>query len=60
MHGVVVVPSTANRITALAQLIRAAVEVAENLVVVDKEARRELLDCLAVAYLNTLRLAEER
>ena len=49
--------STADRIAALAQLIRAAVEVAENLAVADEVARLELLDGLAVAHLNTLRLA---
>jgi len=55
----VVVPSTASRIEALAQLIRAALKVAENLTVTDEEARLELLDSLAVAHLNALRLTED-
>jgi hypothetical protein len=59
MHGVEA-PSTADRISALAQLLRAAVGLAENLTVVDEEARLELLDSLAVAQINTLRLAVER
>jgi hypothetical protein len=46
MHGVEA-SSTADRISALAQLLRAAVGLAENLTVVDEEARLELLDSLA-------------
>jgi hypothetical protein len=50
--------STGDKIAALAQLLRAAMGIAENLSVADRQARRELLDSLAIAQLNALRLAE--
>ena len=58
MH-LVETPSTVSRISALAELIQAAIQVAGKLTVADEESRLELLDGLAVAQLNTLRLAEE-
>jgi hypothetical protein len=53
------VTSTADSIETLAQLIRTAVEIAENLTVADQQTRRELLDGLAIAQFNALRLAED-
>lgn len=53
------VPSTVSSIEALAQLIRAAVKVAENLTVADQQTQRELLDSLAIAQLNARRLADD-
>jgi len=58
MHEVEVT-STANSIEALAQLIRTAVDIAENLTVADQQTRCELLDGLAIAQFNALRLAED-
>lgn len=58
MHEVEV-PSTTYSIEALSQLIRTAIEVAENLTVADQQTRRELLDGLAIAQLNALRIAED-
>jgi|HubBroStandDraft_5_1064220.scaffolds.fasta_scaffold25892_2 hypothetical protein len=53
-------PPTVNGIALLEQLIQAAIEIAENLAVADEKARLELLDGLAIAQLNAMRLVEER
>jgi len=49
-------PSTADALAALSQLLGAAARLAETLSAPDDDARQELVDCLAIARINVLRL----
>ena len=51
-------PLTDSALVALQHLVHSAAKLAEGLSVPDIEARSELLDALAIANLNVLRLRE--